>query len=225
MQDRHEIKHCINQTDYYVLRSRLQSLLQIDPHAGPDGTYRIRSLYFDTPEDLALREKADGVQNRDKFRIRYYNENPDFICLEKKSKRGNICRKSSAALTEEEARRIAAGDINWLCTQESPLLQELYKNMLLKQLRPKTIVDYDRDPFIYPAGNVRITLDHHIRTALNGTDFLDPACVTIPVPDDPIILEVKWDHFLPDIIRDAVSMPGRRATSYSKYAACRIYDF
>ena len=90
-------------------------------------------------------------------------------------------------------------------------------------LRPKTIVDYTREPFIYPPGNVRVTLDYDIRTGLSCTDFLDPDCVTVPAGDAPILLEVKWDAYLPDLIRDAVQLPGRHASAFSKYAQCRIY--
>lgn len=91
-------------------------------------------------------------------------------------------------------------------------------------LKPAVIVDYTREPFVYPAGNVRVTFDYDIRTGLKNVDFLNPDCVTVPVPDSPIILEVKWDGFLPSVIRDAVQLTGRRTGSYSKYAACRMYD-
>ena len=95
--------------------------------------------------------------------------------------------------------------------------------MKSKGLRPKTIVDYTREPFIYAPGNVRVTLDYNIRTGLGCTDFLNEACVTVPAGDAPIILEVKWDGFLPDIIRDAVQLGSRRAAAFSKYAQCRVY--
>ena len=95
--------------------------------------------------------------------------------------------------------------------------------MQYQRLEPKTIVDYTREPFIYRPGNVRVTFDYDIRTGLSGTDFLNPDCVTMPAGDAGIILEVKWDGFLPNIIRDAVWVPGRRETAFSKYAQCRIY--
>ena len=95
--------------------------------------------------------------------------------------------------------------------------------MRMQGLRPKIIVDYIREPFIFGPGNVRVTLDYNIRTGFCCSDFLNPACTTIPAGDAPIILEVKWDSFLPDIIRDAVRLPGRRVTAFSKYAQCRIY--
>ena len=93
----------------------------------------------------------------------------------------------------------------------------------LKGLEPKTIVDYTREPYRYRPGNVRVTFDYDIRTGLQCTDFLNPDCVTVPAGDAGIIMEVKWDEYLPDIIRDVVWMPGRRETAFSKYAQCRIY--
>ena len=104
-----------------------------------------------------------------------------------------------------------------------PLIQELYWKMKSNGLRPKTIVDYTRDAFVFPAGNVRVTLDYNIRTGLGSTDFLNPAAVTVPAGDAPSILEVKWDEFLPDIIREAVQLPGRHTCAFSKYAVCLVY--
>jgi hypothetical protein len=224
MRGRHEIKHYISLAQYYVLCQRLRAVLYPDCHTGADGKYHIRSLYFDTPEDTALREKIDGVKNREKFRIRYYNHDTSFIQLEKKSKCGDICLKEAVRLEKDEAQAIAAGDFDWLKESEKPLMQELYRNMMQKQLRAKTIVDYERDPFVYPAGNVRITLDHDIRTGIHGTDFLNPDCVTVPITEDAIILEVKWDEYLPDLVRDAVQLDACKSTAFSKYAVCRNYD-
>ena len=85
-------------------------------------------------------------------------------------------------------------------------------------------MDYTREPFVFGPGNVRVTLDYDLRTGLHCTDFLNPDCLTIPATDDAVILEVKWDQFLPDVIRDLVQIPGRRTAAFSKYAACRKYD-
>ena len=107
---------------------------------------------------------------------------------------------------------------------DRPLVQELYRKMQSQGLRPRTIVDYIREPFVYAPGNVRVTLDYDIRTGLRSVDFLNPNCLTIPAGESPIILEVKWDAFLPSIIRDIVQLEGRRTCAFSKYAICRIYD-
>ena len=219
---RHEWKHELNRLDLLTIRQRLRAVMEPDPHA-LDGRYFIRSLYFDNLRDKALREKLDGVNMREKFRIRYYNGDPSLIHLEKKSKRSGLGTKYSAPLTREETQRILEGDTAWMLDSPHSLVQELYCKILNQGLRPKTIVDYTREPYIYGPGNVRVTFDYDIRTGLNCTDFLDPACPTIPAGDAPMLMEVKWDEFLPDVIRDIVQTPGRRASAFSKYAQCRIY--
>ena len=219
---RHEWKHEINMADLYAIRARLRVVARGDPHA-KDGKYFIRSLYFDNLSDKALREKIDGVDRREKFRIRYYNNDPSLIKLEKKSKVNGLETKYSAPLTTAEAQRLAGGDFEFLRESPQPLLQEFYCKIRNQGLRPRTIVDYTREPFIYEPGNVRVTFDYDIRTGLSCTDFLNPNCVTIPAGDPIVIMEVKWDEFLPSIIKSAVQMPGRRVTAFSKYAQCRIY--
>ncbi len=221
MDFRHEVKHEISLSDMITIQHRLTSMAYPDPHT-IDGKYFIRSLYFDNPADKALREKIDGMNCREKFRIRYYNGDTSVIHLEKKSKTNNLGNKQSAPLTSEQAQNIVNGKLEWMLNSEYPLVRELYVKMTTQGLAPKTIVDYTREPFIYPAGNVRVTLDYNIRSGLRCTDFLNPDCITVPVSDS-IILEVKWDAFLPDIIRDAVSLANRREGAFSKYAVCRIY--
>ena len=223
MDYRHEWKHEISFTDMVALRHRLGAVMQRDENA-KDGKYFIRSLYFDNAADKALREKLDGVNNREKFRIRYYNLDPSLIHLEKKSKHNGLGSKTQAELTAAEAQSIVDGDWEWMKDADRPLVRELYSKMQSQGLRPKTIVDYMREPFVYGPGNVRVTLDYDIRTGLRSTDFLNPDCVTIPAGDAPIILEVKWDAFLPSIIREIVQLEGRHTSAFSKYAICRIYD-
>ncbi len=221
-QYRHEWKHEITPSDRLLLRARLSAVCRPDGHA-MDGRYQIRSLYFDNWADTALREKIDGVNRREKFRIRYYNFDPSLIHLEKKSKQNGLGAKAMAELSAAEVQAIVDGDLDWMPGSGRPLVRELHHKMRVQGLRPKTIVDYTREPFVYEPGNVRVTLDYDIRTGLRCTDLLNPDCVTIPVGEPVTILEVKWDNFLPDVIRDAVQLEGRRAAAFSKYAQCRIY--
>lgn len=224
MNYRHEWKHEINASDQIALRQRLRAVARLDPHT-IQGKYEIRSLYFDSPTDRALREKLDGVNRREKFRIRCYNGDLSRIQLEKKSKINGLGQKQSAPLSIQEVQKLLDGDLDWMLDSGRPLVQELYSKMQSQQLRPKTIVDYTREPYVYVygPGNVRVTLDYNIRTGLGCTDFLDPDCTTIAAGSAPAILEVKWDAFLPSVIRDAVQLDGRRTSAFSKYAACRIY--
>ena len=220
---RHEWKHRIAPGDLPILRVRLGTVLAPDPNAA-GGSYHIRSLYFDTPADTALREKLDGVNRREKFRIRCYNQDHTLIHLEKKSKANGLGTKEKARLTPGQVQALLDGNTGWMADSPEPLVRELYVKMTLQGLRPRTIVDYTREPFVFGPGNVRVTLDYGLRTGLRCTDFLDPDCVTIPAPDNAAILEVKWDEFLPDLIRDLVQIPGRRTAAFSKYAVCRSYD-
>lgn len=222
MKYRHEWKHEIDYSDMLVLRVRLSAVTNRDVHT-VNGKYEIRSLYFDTLTDKALREKVDGVNIREKFRMRYYNGDLSFIRLEKKSKVNGLCLKESVPLTMEQAQAILGGDYLAMVQCNIPLVAELYSKMAGQGLRPKTIVDYTREAFVFAPGNVRITLDYNIRTGMQNTDFLNPDSVTVPIREAPIILEVKWDEYLPDIIRDAVQLENCQVGAFSKYAACRIY--
>lgn len=218
---RHEWKHRIDTAGLLALRARLGAVLQRDPHA-LGGSYQVRSLYFDNLADKALREKLESVNHREKFRLRFYNGDLSLLVLEKKTKTNGLCGKAQTPLSVEEARALLEGRHQELGAS-SPLLGELRRKMDSQGLRPKAIVEYTREPFLYGPGNVRVTLDYNIRTALSPAGFLDPGCVTLPAADAPVILEVKWDAFLPGLVRDLVQLPGTRTSAFSKYAACRLY--
>lgn len=222
MDFRHEWKHEISASDRLILRQRLRAIMTPDPHAH-DGSYRISSLYFDTPTDRALREKNDGVNFREKYRIRYYDGDLSVMFLEKKTKLGGVGSKDSVAVTAQEVTRLLEGDRQWMFDPARPLLQELRSRMSAENLMPKVIVNYTREPFIFAPGNVRVTMDYDIRLGPEPLDFLRPDAPTLPARDNPILLEVKWDAFLPSVIRDAVQLDGRHTTAFSKYAACRVY--
>ncbi|HHW22050.1 MAG TPA: polyphosphate polymerase domain-containing protein [Clostridiaceae bacterium] len=220
-QGRHELKHFINYADVIEIRSRLPFVTRPDENSKTGNGYRVKSLYLDNYNDKVLKEKINGVNDREKFRLRLYNNDPSFIRLEKKSKKNSISYKESCILTEQECRRLLDGDLAVLREKDDPLCLELYAKMHYQQLRPKSIVDYMREAYIYSAGNVRITMDYDIRTSLNIYDFLDPQPVPIPV-GGIYILEVKYDNFLPEVIRGVVSLSGRRSTAFSKYTATRF---
>ncbi|MBQ7295732.1 MAG: polyphosphate polymerase domain-containing protein [Clostridia bacterium] len=222
MKFRHELKHEISLSDRLAVAARLSAVAKRDLNS-IDGKYEIRSLYFDNIKDKALLEKVNGVNFREKFRLRCYNGDTSYIVLEKKSKINGLCNKVSTVISEDEVKKMLAGDIDFMAKSDRALLSELYSKMKSQCLRPKTIVDYTREAFTYAPGNVRVTLDYNIRTGINSKDFLNPNCVTVPVAENITVLEVKWDEFLPEIIRDAVSLKDTRSTAFSKYAVCRIY--
>lgn len=222
---RHELKYQIGYPQYLELRSRLKAVMKPDSHAGKDGRYLIRSIYFDNYQDKALREKIDGISKREKFRIRYYNDDFSYITLEKKVKDNNLCMKFDADIREAECRRILDGNFDWMRGHSSALVRELYGKMRFQMLRPRVLVSYVREPYIYKAGNVRITFDSNIRSTLYHREFLEEKPVDIGVFDRPgdMILEVKFDAFLPEVIRSMIQTETVRQQAFSKYQACRRF--
>ena len=222
---RHELKYQISFSDYLSIRQRLRSVMKADKHTGADGRYIIRSVYFDNADDKAVREKVNGVQKREKFRIRYYNDDLSFIMLEKKLKYNNLCMKIDAGLTENECRELLAGKTSWMLNHSSALVQELYCKMNTQQLRPRVLVSYIREPYVYAAGNVRVTFDSNIRSTLFHRFFLEDTITDIGIADTSgnMIMEVKFDAFLPEIIQSLLQTEEIRQQAYSKYVACRRF--
>lgn len=221
---RHEIKHYINQSDYIAIKNRLIQIMNLDKNANTNNEYKIRSLYFDNYKDKVLMDKINGINFREKFRIRFYNDDYSFIKLEKKSKINGLCSKESELITKEECENIIRGDIDFLRESKKALFVEFYSKIKSDLLRGRSIVDYTREAYIYKAGNVRITFDKKIRTGICSRNIFDKDIPTIEAIDNNIIvLEVKFDEFLPQIIQDIIQTNDRRASAISKYAASRIY--
>ncbi len=222
---RHELKFHISYADYLALQSRLCPVMKPDPHAGSDGRYLIRSIYFDNYNDKALREKMNGIQKREKFRIRWYDDDLSLIHLEKKMKLNNLCLKLSVPLTEDNCRALCSEKPAWMPEHPSELVKELYCKMTLQQLRPRVVISYLREPYIYGPGNVRVTFDSNIRTSLFHRDFFKKELSDISADDIPgdMILEVKYDNFLPEIIAVLLQTEGLYQQAFSKYGACRRY--
>ncbi len=221
---RHELKYRISEADYMAIRSRAVHIMKRDPHVGESGQYLIRSVYFDNYNDKALREKIDGVQKREKFRIRWYNDDLSFIKLEKKFKYNSLCKKDSAVLTENEFRALLSGDKSWMMNRAEPCVRELYLKMNLQQLKPRVLVSYIREPYIFKAGNVRLTFDSKIRSSLFGGNFIENMHdIEVTEPSGGMILELKYDEFLPDIIACLVQSESLRLQAFSKYGQSRIF--
>lgn len=221
---RHELKHFINYGDYLSLKSRLKQVAKQDDHVDENGIYMVHNFYFDDINDKALFEKIMGVNEREKYRLRYYNNNTNMIRLEKKSKRNGLGQKQMALLTRAEAEKIIEGDYDWIKDNNNPILYDFYNQVKNKFLKAKTISTYKREPYIFRAGNVRVTIDSEMKTGLSSNDFFNTKVPMVPsVHPNTMLLEVKFDEFLPDVIRDILQTNYRQATAYSKYAMSRNY--
>ena len=215
---RHEYKFLISKNAAILLKMRLPHIMQRDPHAGIHGQYTIRSLYFDDPNYTAFRDKVDGVDNRTKYRIRCYNGDTSVCRLERKEKKGHLTRKTGQSISPQQA---AALQKRMLSDPPEGLAQELRLRCASDGLQPMVLVDYDRTPFVSANGNSRITLDENLRTRPYCADLFSPSTGMLPVLEDgEVILEVKFDDFLPGYLSEVLSDIPKIPMAFSKFAMC-----
>lgn len=220
IQFRHELKYRIAKGEKQIIQKRLDEVLQRDEHA-VQGTYRIRSLYFDDFWNSAYEDKLSGIAVREKYRLRFYEYSDAHIKLECKHKQGNYIYKEAASLTREETEKILRSDFSFLEERTEELCKRFYYQCTSRFMRPKVIVDYVREPYIYEAGDVRITFDNDIREAQFLGDLFDPYLPSHPVMESgELIMEVKYTSFLPDFIRQIIPAGAADYTAASKYVMC-----
>ena len=218
---RHEYKYLISKADAELLKRRLPHIMERDPHAGPTGQYTIRSLYFDDFHNTAYYDKVDGVNYRAKYRIRFYNYDPSILKLEKKEKNGNLTRKTAQTITKNDARALEYALSAGCPDTKEGLVEELRLQFVTEGLRPRVLVDYDRTPFICRDGNTRITLDENVRTRPYIAHLFASPRAMVPAMDaDQVILEVKFDDFIPGYLLTALADIPKAPMAISKFALC-----
>ena len=219
---RKEIKYIINQADYIYITRRLRKLLTLDINSSQKtGGYHVDSLYFDNFCNSCLYEKEAGIENRNKYRIRTYNSSPYVIMLEKKMKRGFGVTKQSLKIDLDEYTRILEGDLKWMKINGKSLLLDFYERIITGMFSPKVIVSYFREPYVYPAGNVRITFDKNLSCWGKCLDLFAKAIHRKRVFHPSLmVMEVKYTGFLPSFIRRLIDIENREAEACSKYYYC-----
>lgn len=220
---RYEKKYMINNLQVELLKQRLSPIMKLDDNLGDNDFYSIRSIYFDDYSDTNLKQVIYGVSKRFKYRIRFYNYNDNYIMLEKKYKINNMTKKVSCRLTKEQVNDII-NNRNILIDKKNPkLLNEFYLMMKTRGYKPKVIIDYDRIPFVYEAGNVRITIDYNLACSYKFNELFNKDGLSIPIIENGYsILEVKYNDFIPDFIRFALQLNELDRISYSKYGKGRL---
>lgn len=217
---RHEYKYLISRADAELLKLRLPHIMERDTHA-EGGGYTIRSLYFDDFSNSAYYEKVDGLADRAKYRIRFYDYDSSLIKLEKKEKKGSLTRKTAQTITKRDARALEYAMTEGCPDTPEGLTAELRLACVSRGLRPRILVDYDRTPFVCRDGNTRITLDENLRTRPYIPHLFASPRAMIPVIDpDQVILEVKFDDFLPGYLASALADIPKAPMAISKFALC-----
>lgn len=220
---RYELKFLMNKKTAHLLKYRLSLLMDIDSFSkNEDGSYYIRSLYFDDIFDKAYYEKIDGVEEREKYRIRFYNFDESYIIIEIKGKKGNLGYKEQDRITKEECLFLIDGECDKININNREVLERFINDIKMKHLVPSVIVDYNRLAFTYPIADVRITFDSEIASGKYNYDLFDKDMNLYNIlEDNDVILEVKYNDFLPKMICDLVNDVPSVRISMSKFAMCR----
>lgn len=219
---RHELKYYISQSVYYTLREHFRYFMQKDENTVNEEGYLISSLYFDDVYQSALEDKISGTRFRKKYRIRIYDRKDTVINLECKIKFDSFISKESARLTRAEYDKILQNDYDFLIERPEIICHEVYALNKMKLLRPVTVVEYMREAYVAEFGNVRITFDKNISTSVFGIDmFGDELTLSEIFPPDVMVLEVKYDDYIPKYILDLLQTDQTQKCAISKYVMCR----
>lgn len=217
---RNEWKYLINNAQKELVCKRLSPFLHLDKHA-QNGGYMIRSLYFEDMYKSSYEEKDAGVLKRKKYRIRIYNCSDASIKLERKKKYGAYIYKEAAKLTKDEVYKILDGDYGFLLKSDNSLLREFYHECTSNMMRPRTIVDYEREPWVLDEGTVRITFDMDVRAAVGSYDIFDSTLPALPVLEPgKCVMEVKYTEFMPRVLNEVLPDRASEFTAVSKYVLC-----
>ncbi len=220
---RHEYKYLCTSEQLVLLNARLKNVMSLDANVGDQNIYRIRSVYFDDYNNSNYYDNENGMYKRAKWRIRTYNEDRSKIKLEYKIKENTLICKKSYNLTIDQYHCIMNKEILSVHDEENMLLNRFILESREKLLTPKVIVGYERKPYIYKNGNVRVTFDMNIygTTDTNGLFDIDIRKRNI-LPTGVHVLEVKFDEFIPDFIYNVLQIGDLRQCAFSKYYnACK----
>lgn len=218
---RNEYKHVISQIKKKQISKRVSQVLNMDENSN-GSSYTVKSLYFDTLYDSALNDKISGTPIREKFRIRVYNNNYDYIKLEKKVKEYRKGYKNTSYLSVAEVKNIINGNIGFMKYSDDPLLREFYIKSKTLVIQPKVIIQYEREAYTYQMGNTRVTFDFNIQSSSQVHQFFNNSLPMIYTDKKKCVLEVKFDQYLPDIIKGLVQVNETTSSANSKYLEGRM---
>lgn len=219
---RTEWKYSAKETELISVREKLSSILSHDRFSNEAGKYFVHSMYFDDIDDTCARKNVAGDGRRFKYRLRYYNNSPSFLLLEKKEKNNAFCYKRSSLIDKETYRSLMAGNVDKLLWSDKQVLKEFAHDVLTRGFMPKVIISYQREAFVEPISNVRITFDSHIVASDDFYHFFDNFHSTPIINDKQIVLEVKFDYVLPAYISEIIQSKQINHQSFSKYFMGRL---
>ena len=219
---RKEIKYVITEAMYLRIERLLSQVLQPDENS-IDGSYMVRSQYYDSLMDGDLHDNLDGVMEKRKIRVRMYSVDAETAKLEYKCKSGADGIKYSITLTRDEVLMMEQGRYDFLLDREETLAHELYVKLVQGAYSPKTIIEYDRTAYVYPVSDLRITFDRNLRGTINPYGILDEAPMYYPLlSSDKGVFEIKYNDFFPAELKELLVSLKDTPEAFSKYSTSRL---
>ena len=220
---RHELKFVISKEYAEILKYRLSLIMDVDNHSkNDDNTYYIRSLYFDDIYNSAYYEKVDGLEKREKYRIRIYNFDDKFIRLERKEKNRDLTHKEQVEISKKDCVNILKGNYDLIDTSKSKLLEDFIIKQKLHFIKPDVIVDYTRLAYTMDVEDTRITFDENIKSGRYNQELFDKDIMTYDVLEpNEVVLEVKYNEHIPNVVAQVIMTIPSIRLAVSKFALCK----
>ncbi len=224
--NRLEVKYLVDRTTRTALTRDLKALMRPDKYAGPDGSYRVRSLYFDTPDYMAYGQKISGEAERHKLRIRAYGDEPSqtpFVRLEVKSRYISFIYKVVVDVSRQDyqeidcafkQRRIPPTNL-WADNGMSTEFVRLKRQYNFEQ---KILLEYRRQAWVRNELNrVRVNFDDEL-IASRDLDLLGPMHgARRLLRYGHSIFEIKVDNTMPTWLHMLISKYDLQNQAFSKF--------
>ncbi len=224
--DRLEVKYLVDRTTRTALTRDLKALMSPDKHAGPDGSYQVRSLYYDTAAYMAYHEKIDGTAVRHKLRLRAYGEDPSqtpHVRFEVKSRYLSYIYKVTVDVSREDYEEIDCA----IQRHELPpahllggenVSKEFFRLKHQYNFQPTVLLQYRREAYERNEMNrVRANFDDNI-IACRDLDLLGPMYGSRRILSyGHSVFEIKVDNVLPYWMHMLISKYNLENRAFSKY--------
>lgn len=215
---RHELKYVCSEYQMLLLENNIKILMEKDKHVNGDGYYSVRSLYFDDYQFTCYYDNENGIEPREKYRIRIYDASSEYAMLEIKRKQYGMTSKSSCLLDYDLCNQMIKGKTVNLSQKDNIVLKQWHIKKESRLLKPVVIIQYDRTPYIYKSGNVRVTFDRNISAVKYDNNFWEKSLPLYPImPPNFHLLEVKYDGYLPDFIYNSLNLRHLQWCAFSKF--------
>ena len=225
--NRNELKYYIPYKEYTVLSNSLKKIFQQDKHNKENiGGYFVRSLYFDTIDDKSFEDKVGGIEERSKYRLRIYDTDSKSVKFEIKSKINNTTTKETAVISRSDAEEIQNGNYKVMLKYNNTVLNKAYIEFKKRPYNPVVRVDYLREAFLLCDTNkIRVVFDRFLKSTLLQLDLFADAIMMPQLKNDIVIMEIKYDNFIPMWIKQLLQVQSFERSALSKYIIGRLDTF